>query len=200
MARPPRLRFGANYHLYQRGNNNQDIYIEEGDYDHFLALYTQHIPPVAELYAYCLLPNHLHLLVRILTQEEQRAMLQGRRRPLSPSRQFAILFTAYGNLVNEVHGRSGTLFEPAFGRVGLSSSLHRDFLAAYIHRNPMKHGLETDFRQWPHSSYHAPQALCSLRDELFTWFPWPGGFESAHYHLWPVAPEQVARLAPDDFD
>ena len=54
-----------------------------------------------------------------------------------------------------------------------------------------------DFRQWPHSSYSAPQMEGSLWDELFTWFRI---YENAHYHQWPVSQEQVARLAPDDFD
>ena len=195
MAKLPALRFGANYHVYQRSSNNEDLFTEEGDYARFLALYEQHIPPVAGTYAYCLLPNHVHLLVRILTQEEQRAKSQGRRRLLSPAGQFANLFYAYG----EVCGRADRVLQPPFGRVGLSS-LDRDFLAVYIHRNPMRHGLVGDFRQWRHSSYYEPQAPGSLRDELFTWFRRPGGFESAHYHQWPVPPEQVARLAPDDFD
>ena len=86
MARSPRLRFGVDYHIYQRGIDDQDVFIEEGDYARFLALYEQHILPVAGTYAYCLLPNHLHLLVRILTQEEQLARSQGRRQILSPGR------------------------------------------------------------------------------------------------------------------
>ena len=196
MARLPALRFGVDYHIYQRSKSNQDLFTEEGDYAQFLAIYEQHISPVAGTYAYCLLPNHVHLLVRILTQEEQRAKSQGRRRLLSPARQFANLFHAYG----EVCGRADRVLQPPFGRMGLSSSLERDFLAVYIHRNPMWHGLVDDFRQWPHSSYHGPQALCSLREELFTWFHGPGGFDSAHYHQWPVPPEQIARLAPDDIN
>jgi putative transposase len=200
MARSPRLRFGVDYHVYQRGIDNQDVFLEEGDYARFVVLYDQHILPVADTYAYCLLPNHLHLLVRILTQEEQLARSQGRRRVLSPGRQFTNLFNAYGDEVNEARGRSGALLQPVFGRVGLSSLLERDFLAAYIHRNPMRHGFVEDFRQWSHSSYCTPRATCSLRDALFTWFHWPGGFESAHDHVWPVSPEQIAHLAPDDFD
>jgi putative transposase len=197
MARSPRLRFGVDYHIYQRGIDNADLFVEEGDYARFLALYEQHIAPVAGTYAYCLLPNHVHLLVRIWTQEEQLAGSHGRRRDLSPGRQFTNLFDAYGDEVNEARGRSGALFQPAFGRVGLSSTLHRDFLAVYIHRNPMEHGLVKDFRQWSHSSYSALRMVCSLRDELFTWFRI---YENAHYHQWPVSQEQVARLAPDDFD
>jgi REP element-mobilizing transposase RayT len=200
MARAPRLRFGVDYHIYQRSIDKEELFVEESDYARFLTLYEQHIAPVAGTYAYCLLPNHLHLLVRIWTQEEQLARSQGRRRVLSPGRQFTNLFDAYGKEVNEARGRSAALFQPAFGRVGLSSSFYRDLLAVHIHRNPMEHGLVKDYRQWPYSSFSAPQALCSLRDELFSVLRAPGGFVKAHYHQWPVPQEQVARLAPDDFD
>jgi putative transposase len=152
MARSPALRFGVDYHLYHRGNNNQDVFIEERDYTHFLMLYEHHIRPVADAYAYCLLPNHVHLLVHILTPEEQLAQTRGSGRVLTPGQQFANLFNAYGKAINETYGRAGSLFQPIFGRVGVSSLLERDFLAVYIHRNPVRHGLVHDFRQWPHSS------------------------------------------------
>ena len=200
MARSPELRFGVDYHIYQRGIDNQDVFFEEGDYARFLLLYDRHILPVADTYAYCLLPDHLHLLVRILTQEEQLARSQGRRRVLSPGRQFTNLFDAYGDEINEARGRSGALFQPAFGRVGFSSRFHLHLLAVHIHRNPMEHGLVKDFRQWPHSSYSAPQMVCSLRDELFSSLRGPGGVVRAHYDQWTVQREQIARLAPDDFD
>jgi hypothetical protein len=64
----------------------------------------------------------------------------------------------------------------------------------------MRHGLVDDCRQWPYSSYYAPQATCPLRDKLFTGFQGRGGFEREHTYQWPVPPEQIARLAPDDFD
>ena len=84
MAKSPTLRFGVDYHVYQRSNNNEDLFVEEGDYARFLALYERPIPPVAGTYAYCLLPNHVHLLVRIWTQEEQLAGSHGHKRVLSP--------------------------------------------------------------------------------------------------------------------
>ena len=200
MARSPRLRFGADYHLFQRGSNGQDLFMEERDYAYFSTLYARHILPVADTYAYCLLPNHVHLLVRILTQEEQMSKTPGDGRVLSPGRQFTNLFNAYGKAINETYGRAGRLFQPTFGRVGVTSPLERDFLAVYIHRNPTRHGLVNDFRRWPHSSYHDPQAICLLRDKLFPWLGGTSGFEDAHYHQWPVPPEQIARLAPDDLD
>lgn len=53
------------YHIYNRGNNSEDLFSNEGDYIKFLALYEKYIHPIAETYAWVLMKNHFHLLVRI---------------------------------------------------------------------------------------------------------------------------------------
>ena len=56
---------GKFYHIYNRGNNSENLFREPRNYQHFLDLYDRYIRPVAETYAWCLMPNHFHLLVRI---------------------------------------------------------------------------------------------------------------------------------------
>jgi len=63
------LQPGQYYHLYNRGNNRENIFREERNYTYFLRLYAKHIEPVAETYAYCLLRNHFHVLVKIRDAE-----------------------------------------------------------------------------------------------------------------------------------
>ncbi|MEM9776697.1 MAG: transposase, partial [Chloroflexota bacterium] len=63
---------GYYYHIYNRGNNGENIFIEAKNYSYFLRLYIKHIELVAFTYAYCLLRNHFHFLVRVKTDEEQR--------------------------------------------------------------------------------------------------------------------------------
>ena len=58
------------YHIYNRGVNGEDIFVEERNYDLFLRLFERHLIPVADLFAYCLLRNHFHLSVRIKSEEE----------------------------------------------------------------------------------------------------------------------------------
>lgn len=65
------LRYGAYYHIYSRGNNGENLFIEEKNYHDFLGLYLKHIVPVADTYAYCLLRNHFHHLIRTKTEREQ---------------------------------------------------------------------------------------------------------------------------------
>lgn len=58
------------YHIYNRGINRCDLFRETNDYRHFLRLYEKYIEPIADTYAWVLMPNHFHLLIRIKTEEE----------------------------------------------------------------------------------------------------------------------------------
>ena len=64
MAHQP-LEFGVIYHIYNCGNNGETIFPEERNYKYFMQLYGKYIAPIADTFAYCLLRNHFHLLVRI---------------------------------------------------------------------------------------------------------------------------------------
>jgi len=59
------LQPGHYYHVYNRGNNREDLFREERNYRYFLQLYARHVLPIAITFAYCLLRNHFHFLVRI---------------------------------------------------------------------------------------------------------------------------------------
>ena len=61
---------GQYYHIYNRGINGCDIFPEDKNFDYFLKLYSKHITETIETFAYCLLRNHFHLLIRVKTQEE----------------------------------------------------------------------------------------------------------------------------------
>jgi REP element-mobilizing transposase RayT len=59
---------GECYHIYNRGINRMNIFMEERNFAYFMRLYAKHIDPVAVTFAYCLLPNHFHFLVRMRTE------------------------------------------------------------------------------------------------------------------------------------
>ncbi len=61
---------GMYYHIYNRGNNGENLFIEKRNYSYFLSLYEKHIIPVTDTHAYCLLRNHFHVAGRIKTEEE----------------------------------------------------------------------------------------------------------------------------------
>jgi putative transposase len=203
MPKPVPLQYGKYYHIFNRGNNQENIFIEERNYRYFLRLYAKHIMPAADTYAYCLLRNHFHFLVRIKTVEEQELTgprdLSALRR--KPSQQFSNLFNAYAKAFNKTYHRTGTLFQRPFGRIEVTSDSYFMQLVTYIHQNPQKHGFVSDFRTWPYSSY---QALLSTkpthlqRDDVLTWFQGVDHFEDVHRYE--VDERKIAPLVPDDFD
>lgn len=217
MTSPARLHYGQTYHIYNRGNNREDIFFQRRNYLHFLKLYAKYVVPAADTFAYCLLPNHFHLLVRIKTEQElldgdktlgvsetprvSRAPKVSPGVSLNPSQQFGNLFNAYAKAINKACARTGSLFQNPFGRVLVTEDAHFLHLIGYIHRNPEKHGLVNDFRTWPHSSYHAilsdrPTRL--RREEVLAWFGDLTAFQ--RFHQQSAAEALLAKLAPDDPD
>jgi len=206
MTSPSPLQYGQYYHIYNRGNNRENLFYEERNYRHFLRLYALHVEPVVDTYAYCLLRNHFHLLVRVKTEEEQEQTFRVSEtlkvfKVLNPSRQFSNLFNAYAKAINKAYQRTGSLFQHPFGRIPVTSDAHFVHLIAYIHHNPQKHGLVDKFESWPYSSYHAllstkPTRL--KRDDVLAWFDGTATFQALHQQAANEAP--IAPLIADDFD
>jgi hypothetical protein len=88
MPTPVALQPGQYYHIFNRGNNGETLFREQRNYPYFLSLYAKYIEPVAEIYAYCLLKNYFHLLVRI---KDWRSCED--RQSCTPSHAFAVLFS-----------------------------------------------------------------------------------------------------------
>lgn len=70
MTSPSPLLFDTYYHIYNRGVNGENIFVEERNYDLFLRLYEKHLTPVVDTFAYCMLRNHFHVSLRVKSEEE----------------------------------------------------------------------------------------------------------------------------------
>jgi REP element-mobilizing transposase RayT len=191
---PERLRPGSYYHLYNRGNGGANLFRRERNYRYFLKKYAYYAEPVAQTFAYALMPNHFHLLVRVKPLAEQPP----EQAPLKASRQLAHCFNAYTKAVNRAWGRSGSLFEKNFKRRAVDSERYFAVLVRYIHRNPQAHGFVQDFRTWPHTSYAAlggarPTRL--RRALVMEWFGGRSGFRAAHAE---APPPQALRDVVDE--
>ena len=153
MSNPPPLYEGCFYHLFTQGNNHEDLFREERNYRYFLQLYARYIPPVAETYAYCLLRNHLHVLICVKGCQNQD--LTGFSEPVRSRaiQAFSNLFNAYAKAFNLAYDRTGALFRRPFQRVLITDDDYLRQVIIYIHHNPQKHGLARDFRSWRYSSY-----------------------------------------------
>lgn len=126
MPRPPRIDFpDAVYHVTSRGNGRADIFWSDDDRQRFLGQLAHHLNVAAvRLYAYVLMDNHFHLLVRT-----PRANL---------SRFMQRLLTAYALYVRYKHRRPGHLFQGRFKAKLVEDEVYRLAATRYIHLNPVK--------------------------------------------------------------
>ena len=146
---------GYFYHIYNRGNNRENIFFEERNYHYFLELWVKYIVPIAETFAYCLLRNHFHFLVRIKESIQTSEVLETSEVSLKISKHFSNMFNAYAKAINKRHDRTGSLFQTRFGRKQVTNEAYLINLIHYIHFNPQEHGFVEDFRDYPYSSYQA---------------------------------------------
>ncbi|MTI88736.1 MAG: hypothetical protein FH748_12285 [Balneolaceae bacterium] len=157
------------YHLFHKGINKGQVFWSEDDYKTFLEKYFYYLYPVAETFSYCLLGNHVHFLIRIRNEKEQKSyfgylksnfppksfheLVYENFKLYSASHQVGHLINSYTKYINSKYRRSGSLFGGNFKRKPIESEEYLLNLVVYIHRNPVHHSLTKDFQSYPFSSY-----------------------------------------------
>ena len=183
MTNPEPLIPGNFYHIYNRGNNRETIFRTAENYRFFLERYTHYIELIAATYAYCLLPNHFHLLIYIRLTPELPTSGKVGNSTLQPHRAFKNLFISYSMAYNRRYQRTGSLFQKPFKRKRVDNERYFMTLVTYIHRNPQKHGLINDFRDWPWSSYTAmisDKPTKIQRADVIDWYGSRANYIDAH--------------------
>jgi putative transposase len=175
---------GKTYHIYNCGINGCDLFRRKENYEHFLNLYDKYISPVADTFAWVLMKNHFHLLVRI-KDEEYIKNLEGFRnlRGLKLHQPFSNLFNAYTKAINKRFRRSGSLFENRFHRKLISDIEYFRRLVIYIHNNPVHHKFTEHAMDYPWSSYLTCISIKPThlqRDTVMGWFDNEANFKTAH--------------------
>jgi len=208
---PIPLAFGNFYHIFNRGNNRENVFIQERNYVYFMELWWKHTFQIAETYAYSLLKNHFHAVVFIKYKEDLTGFRESipnkphfpRESPdrpapeenlsglklKEPSQYFANCFNAYTRGVNNATGRMGALFERPFERILVTDERYLMRLIVYAHQNPQKHKFVEDFRDWDYSSYHElignlPTRL--QRDKMMELFGSRPDFIRIHQEIQPL--------------
>lgn len=183
MTSPTALCNDTYHHIFNRGANREDIFREKCNYIHFLSLYARNIEPVADTYAYCLLRNHFHLLIRIKAEDEIDTKTLKISETFRLSTQFSDFFNAVAKSINIEYQQTGSLFQHPFGRILITNQTQLTQAVIYIHQNPQKHQLVIDFRTWKYSSFVGmlSSALTHLkRDEVIEWFDSRDHFVRTH--------------------
>jgi len=134
------LQQGYYYHVYNRGVDRGPIFFEPENYSFFLRRLRQFIADgTAEIIAYCLMPNHYHMLVHVCTDGFSALMQR--------------LGMSYANAINKRYRRIGPLFQGRFQAKVVAKDEYLLHLSRYIHLNPVRAGLVTKAEEWPYSSY-----------------------------------------------
>ena len=151
---------GNFYHIYNRGNNGQDIFFENENYIFFLNRYDRYISPFCETIAWVLLKNHFHILIYVKDYEDFNMNNLEYSTVKSPKRidlhlQFGHFFNSYAKAINKRYKRTGSLFEKKFERKIVNSDTYLQNLIHYIHYNPLKHRFTENIWDYPWSSYES---------------------------------------------
>ena len=150
---------GEFYHLFNRGNGKMNVFEDSVDYRFFLSRLEEYIHPdrrapsaherykrksfpagAFSLLAFCLMPNHYHLLFRQNGETSLSALMLN-------------LITGYSKYFNKKYDRVGALFQDQFKAITVNSNEQLLWVSAYIHQNPTLSGLVKEPSLYPYSSY-----------------------------------------------
>lgn len=142
MARKPRQRsLSGIYHVILRGNNKQNIFEDEEDRTYFLnKMFFYKKECGFEIYAYCLMDNHVHLLIK--------------EKEVSISNIIKRLAGSYAYWFNRKYDRVGHLYQDRFRSEPVEDERYFLSVLRYIHNNPVVAGLAADFSEYRWSSYN----------------------------------------------
>jgi putative transposase len=141
VPRKPRLHYpGALYHVISRGNNRQATFLTDQDYQAFLTRLQKLKARVPfRLFAYCLMPNHFHLLLEVA--EEPLAKIMQR------------ILTGYTLYFHRTHRRGGHLFQGRYKAFLCQRESYLLELVRYIHLNPVRARLAASPANWSWSGH-----------------------------------------------
>ncbi len=127
--------------------------MEERNYEYFTGKWSYYIPSVADTFAYSLLDNHFHALVKIKEGALSFRNIAGLEYTPIPERQYSHMLNGYAQGFNATYHRTGSLFEHPFKRTIINNKKQLINTLAYILFNPQKHEFAVNFRHYPYSSY-----------------------------------------------
>ena len=205
------------YHVYNRGINSEPLFIKQEHYKFFLESYVYYLFPAVQTFAYVLMKNHFHFLVRIRTVDEQKELFENYKKKgdvndgmviphgydhdtfkkQTASRQFSHLFNRYSRNFNQWMERTGKLFELPFKRKSVDDESYLIHLICYIHRNLIHHHVTNCYTDYKYSSYKSmlseKQTILELeKKRVLNWFGGKTNFIAAHHDIKLQLPQQLA--------
>ena len=151
--REEEIESGKYYHIFNRGINSKNVFLNQNNYSFFLLKVEKYILPYFDIISYCLMPNHFHFILRAKIKIDIQK-IEFKEKGLHSedaifSKSIAKLISSYTQSFNKVYQRSGALFESPFKRIKIDSEEYLRNLILYVHQNP------NDFENYRFSSYRA---------------------------------------------
>ncbi len=161
-----KLESGSCYHIFNHAVGGENIFIENSNYLFFLQKFEKYMAEFLDVYAYCLMPNHFHFLIKVKEENDQFST--------QISSAFRNLFTSYSHSFNKIYGRIGSRFQPRYKRLLIESNEQLLNTAIYIHCNPVLHGFVKTPSKWKYSSYNHIVTNQNIKwlnaNEIVSWF------------------------------
>jgi putative transposase len=142
------------YHIYNQGNNKQQIFFSRENYLYFLRCYKNLVSPYADTRAYCLMPNHFHFLVYTNKNSINKIKI-GSLYLTQLSNGIRKCLSSYASAINKQQHTSGSLFRQKTKAEPINNTAN-DYARTvfhYIHHNPLHAKLINDLKNWEYSSY-----------------------------------------------
>jgi len=147
-------------HVYNRGNNRQQIFFNRDNYYFFMEKVDKKIANVSNILAYCLMPNHFHFLLHI-TEASCRPKKIGSLTSTELQNELRLLQSSYANAINKKFQRVGSIFQQntkykmlSDGNTQSHEGTYAEVCFHYIHQNPLKAGLVNKIEDWEFSSFN----------------------------------------------
>jgi putative transposase len=147
------------YHVYNRGNNKQQIFFNESNYLFFVKKIREQLMPCSDIISYCLMPNHFHLII----QANEKSITERKSFGGKPMQEFpyrvGILLSSYSQAINRQQDTIGSLFQQKTKAKILSEQVEgrqKNYLENcffYTHNNPCEAGIVENLIDWPYSSF-----------------------------------------------
>lgn len=165
---------GTYYHIVNHAVGSDNLFRTEDNYRYFLKRYAHYMPSVCSTLAYCLMPNHIHFLIK--THDEAKLLKHPKYKADFHKlimQQLSNLLNAYAKAYNKKYDRKGALWIDYTKRFQINSDRYLTSVINYIHQNPVKHGFTGKIDDWIFSSYQSmlsPQPTLLSRSEVMEWF------------------------------
>jgi putative transposase len=159
----------AYYHVYNRAIGTDLLFLTHDNYKFFLQKWQKYVSDYLDTYAYCLMSNHFHFIVKVKSVDDElkecvkhEGTVAARAFLLNEitfdaflEDQFKRLFTSYAKAFNTQRERHGSLFQKGFKRIQQKNIEQLFDKIAYVHHNPLHHGASPFYDVWTYSSYIA---------------------------------------------